>query len=121
MLPTFADVQSAAARLAGHAHVTPVVTSRSLDEACGARAFLKCENLQRVGAFKFRGAWNAISRLSPRSAEIFSLRYFEGMSYQEIAETTGNSSGLVAVLLHRTRARLKKELAGFETLAGGLS
>ena len=53
-------MQSAAARLAGKAHVTPVVTSRSLDEACGAHVFLKCENLQRVGAFKFRGAYNAI-------------------------------------------------------------
>lgn len=63
----------------------------------------------------------ALSRLSPRSAEIFSLRYFEGMSYQQIAETTGHSSGLVAVLLHRTRARLKKELAGFEPIVGGLS
>jgi RNA polymerase sigma factor (sigma-70 family) len=63
----------------------------------------------------------AISRLSPRSAEIFTLRYFEGLTYQQIAASTGHSSGLVAVLLHRTRARLKKELAGFETIVGELS
>lgn len=63
----------------------------------------------------------AISRLSPRSAEIFSLRYFEGLSYQQIAETTGHSSGLIAVLLHRTRARLRKELAGYEAVVGDLS
>jgi RNA polymerase sigma-70 factor (ECF subfamily) len=63
----------------------------------------------------------AISRLSPRSAEIFSLRYFEGLTYQQIAEITGHSSGLVAVLLHRTRARLKKELASLGHALGELS
>lgn len=63
--PTFADVQAAAARLAGHAHRTPVMTSRLFDEATGARVFFKCENFQRMGAFKFRGAFNALSCLSP--------------------------------------------------------
>lgn len=63
----------------------------------------------------------AISRLSPRSAEIFTLRYFEGLSYQQIADVTGSSSGLVAVLLHRTRARLKKELSTLGHAAGELS
>ena len=61
---TFDDILSAAERIAGVAHHTPVATSRLLDEVCGARLFLKCENLQRVGAFKFRGAYNAVSRLS---------------------------------------------------------
>jgi threonine dehydratase len=60
----FAEIQSARERLRGHAHVTPVMTSRTLDERCGAQVFLKCENLQRIGAFKFRGAFNAISQLS---------------------------------------------------------
>ena len=63
----------------------------------------------------------AISRLSPRSAEIFTLRYFEGLSYQQIADVTGSNSGLVAVLLHRTRARLKKELSTLGHAAGELS
>jgi len=53
----------ARARLAGVAHRTPVMTSGTLDRLTGARVFLKCENLQRMGAFKFRGAWNLISRL----------------------------------------------------------
>jgi threonine dehydratase len=61
---TFDDVASAARRLAGVAYRTPVATSRTLDERVGARVFLKCENVQRMGAFKFRGAYNAISRLS---------------------------------------------------------
>ncbi len=58
-------VQDAARQLEGIAHRTPVMTSHTLDELCGARVFLKCENLQRMGAFKFRGAYNAISRLTP--------------------------------------------------------
>src|SRR5256885_2797434 len=64
-LPTYDDVAAAAQRIQGHAHRTPVLTSRTLDDALGARVFLKCENLQRMGAFKFRGAFNALSRFSP--------------------------------------------------------
>ena len=60
---TFDDVRAAAARIGGIAHRTPVLTSRALDEATGARVFLKAENLQRVGAFKFRGACNAVAAL----------------------------------------------------------
>jgi threonine dehydratase len=59
------DVRAAAARIDGLAHRTPVLTSRSLDEATGAQVFLKAENLQRVGAFKFRGACNAVAALDP--------------------------------------------------------
>jgi threonine dehydratase len=61
---TFEDVAAAAQCIEGVAHRTPVVTSRLLNEVCAGRLFLKCENLQRVGAFKFRGAYNAISRLT---------------------------------------------------------
>src|SRR5512135_2758565 len=57
------DVRAAAARLAGVAHRTPVVTSRTLDARTGATVLLKAENLQRMGAFKFRGAFNAVSTL----------------------------------------------------------
>jgi threonine dehydratase len=58
------DVQVAARRIEGVAHRTPVLTSRALDEATGAAVFVKAENLQRVGAFKFRGAYNAVASLS---------------------------------------------------------
>jgi threo-3-hydroxy-L-aspartate ammonia-lyase len=57
-------VELAARQIAGVAHHTPVVTSRAVDERTGAQVFFKCENLQRAGAFKFRGAYNALSRLS---------------------------------------------------------
>ena len=65
---TLADVRDAAARIAAHAQVTPLLHSRSLDELSGARLFFKCEQLQRAGAFKFRGACNAVWSLDEDSA-----------------------------------------------------
>ena len=59
------DVRAAAERIRGHAHRTPVLHSHSLDEATGAEVLLKAESFQRVGAFKFRGAFNAIACLTP--------------------------------------------------------
>ncbi|TXI51564.1 MAG: pyridoxal-phosphate dependent enzyme [Lysobacter sp.] len=67
-LPAFVDVLAAAARIAPHAHVTPVLRSRSLDALAGCELFFKCENLQRVGAFKFRGACNAVFALDDAEA-----------------------------------------------------
>ena len=66
--PDFADVLAAAARIAGHAHATPVLASRALDEETGARLQFKCEHLQRIGAFKFRGACNAVWSLDESTA-----------------------------------------------------
>lgn len=67
--PSFADVEAAARRLAGVAHRTPCVTSRLLDQRLGAHVVLKAEGFQRMGAFKFRGAYNAISQLSAGERE----------------------------------------------------
>lgn len=67
-LPGFADVLAAAARIAPHAHATPVLRSRSLDALAGCELHFKCENLQRVGAFKFRGACNAVFSLDDAEA-----------------------------------------------------
>lgn len=67
-LPRFADVLAAAARIAPHARLTPIASSRSLDAISGARLYFKCEQLQRVGAFKFRGACNAVYALDPDTA-----------------------------------------------------
>ena len=63
-LPTFADVEDAAARLAEEAYATPLVRSEALDAACGGWVFVKAEGLQRTGSFKFRGAYNRLSRLT---------------------------------------------------------
>jgi threonine dehydratase len=57
----FSEIQDAAARLQGVAHRTPVVTSRTLDDMLGLRVLMKAENLQRMGAFKFRGGYNAVN------------------------------------------------------------
>jgi threonine dehydratase len=84
---TFDDVAAAAQQIAGAAHRTPVVTSRLLDAECGNRLYLKCENLQRGGAFKFRGAYNAISRLSEAEKA-------RGV----IAYSSGNHAGAVALV-----------------------
>ena len=82
---TFDDVVAAAERIRGKAHRTPVVTSRTLDERLSARLFLKCENLQRAGAFKFRGAYNAVARLSPEEQARGVLAYSSGNHAQAIA------------------------------------
>ncbi|HLI18392.1 MAG TPA: pyridoxal-phosphate dependent enzyme [Rhodanobacteraceae bacterium] len=66
--PTIADIRAAAARIAPHARVTPVLGSRELDDRAGAKLFFKCEHLQRGGAFKFRGACNAVWSLSDDEA-----------------------------------------------------
>jgi len=84
-LPTFADVESAATQIAGVAHRTPVATSRSIDAETGATIFFKCENLQRAGAFKFRGAYNALSRLAPADRRRGVVTFSSGNHAQAIA------------------------------------
>lgn len=84
-LPTYDDVAAAAARLEGHAHRTPVMTSRTIDEALGAQVFFKCENLQRMGAFKFRGAFNALSRFNAEQRRHGVVAFSSGNHAQAIA------------------------------------
>ena len=85
VLPTFDDVRDAAARIAGHAHRTPVLTSRTADAELGAQLFFKCENFQRVGAFKFRGAFNALSRFDERQRRAGVVAFSSGNHAQAIA------------------------------------
>lgn len=81
----FEAVREAARRLEGQAHVTPVITSRTLDQRVGAEVHLKCENFQRAGAFKFRGAYNAISRLSPEARRRGVVTFSSGNHGQAVA------------------------------------
>jgi len=81
----FGMVRDAAARLRGVAHRTPVMTSRTLNERLGAEVFLKCENFQRIGAFKFRGAYNAMSRLSPDERHRGVITFSSGNHAQAVA------------------------------------
>jgi threonine dehydratase len=78
-------IQAAKKRLSGQAHVTPVFTSRTLDEQAGARVYLKCENYQRVGAFKFRGAYNAMARLAEEDRRRGVITHSSGNHAQAIA------------------------------------
>jgi len=82
---TFADVQSAAGRLHGQAHHTPVVTSRTFDRIAGCQVFFKCENLQRAGAFKFRGAYNALSQLTSEQHQRGVVAFSSGNHAQGLA------------------------------------
>lgn len=81
---TVEDVRAAARRLHGIAHRTPVITSRTLD-ALGCRVFLKCENLQRMGAFKFRGAYNRIAQLHPSQRRAGVVAFSSGNHAQGVA------------------------------------
>ena len=81
----FEDVRQAATRLAGHAHRTPVLRSRSADERTGASLFFKCENLQRMGAFKFRGAYNALSQFTPEQKRAGAIAFSSGNHAQAVA------------------------------------
>src|SRR5687767_4241649 len=84
-LPTLDSVRAAARRLDGVANRTPVLTSRTLNERVGAEVFLKCENLQRAGAFKFRGAYNAIAALSDAERGRGVLTFSSGNHAQAVA------------------------------------
>ena len=85
MTCAFADVEAAAARLEGVAHRTPVMRSRTADARADAKLFFKCENLQRGGAFKFRGAYNAISTLTDGQRRRGVITYSSGNHAQAVA------------------------------------
>ncbi|MBB4220856.1 threo-3-hydroxy-L-aspartate ammonia-lyase [Variovorax guangxiensis] len=84
-LPTYDDVIAAAARLEGHAHRTPVLRSTTANERWGAEFFFKCENFQRMGAFKFRGAFNALSKFDASQRKGGVIAFSSGNHAQAIA------------------------------------
>jgi threonine dehydratase len=95
---SYADVAAAAAHLMGIAHRTPVATSRQADELAGARVFFKCENLQRIGAFKFRGAYNAVSLLPAAERGRGVVTHSSGNHAQAIA-LASRLAGIPAVIV----------------------
>ena len=84
-LPTYEDVVRAGETLAGVAHRTPVLTSSTANARTGAQLFFKCENFQRMGAFKFRGGYNAIARLTPEQRAAGVVTFSSGNHAQAIA------------------------------------
>ena len=106
-LPGIDDVVAAAARIAPHVHRTPVVTSASLDRATGARLFLKCENLQRTGAFKVRGASNAVWSLSDEEARRGVLTHSSGNHGAALARAAAQRSIRCRVVMPEGATRAK--------------
>ncbi|WP_275464793.1 threo-3-hydroxy-L-aspartate ammonia-lyase [Streptomyces noursei] len=104
---TLDDVREAARRLAGAAHRTPVLRSRTLDARTGTQAFLKCENFQRAGAFKFRGAYHALSRLTPEERASGVVAYSSGNHAQAVA-LAAREHGTRAVIVMPTDAPRSK-------------
>ena len=103
----YADIQSAAVRLAGTAHRTPVATSRTANQRTGAELFFKCENLQRMGAFKFRGAYNALSQFTPEQRRAGVVAFSSGNHAQAIA-LSGRLLGIPATIVMPNDAPLMK-------------
>src|SRR3712207_1567722 len=97
-LPTYEDVAAAAERIAGIAHRTPVLTSRTADARTGARLFFKAENLQRGGAFKFRGAYNAIAKL-PADARRRGVVAFSSGNHAQAIAYAGALQGVPTVII----------------------
>jgi threo-3-hydroxy-L-aspartate ammonia-lyase len=88
-LPNFDDVLSAANRLQGVAHKTPVLQSRTLNAQMQAQVFIKCENFQRMGAFKFRGGYNALAKLDAAQQQAGVVAYSSGNHAQAVALSAG--------------------------------
>ena len=97
-IPTFDDVIAAAGRLAGHAHRTPALRSRTADALLGAEVFFKCESLQRAGAFKFRGAFNALSKFDAAQRRAGVVAFSSGNHAQAVA-LAGRVLGIPATIL----------------------
>lgn len=117
MSPTLKDIREAAQRIKPYIHRTPVLTSKSLDQQIGARVYLKCENLQKVGAFKFRGACNAVFSLGDKEAARGVSTHSSGNHAQALA-LAARLRGIPAyIVMPRNAPKVKKEaVAGY----GGL-
>ena len=110
VLPTYEDVARAAQTLKGVAHRTPVLTSATADRLTGAKVFFKCENLQLMGAFKFRGGYNAIANLSPEQRRAGVLTYSSGNHAQAIA-LAGKLLGVATTIIMPHDAPAAKKAA----------
>jgi threonine dehydratase len=94
----YADIEAAAARLEGVAHRTPVATSTQFNERTGCEAFFKCENFQRMGAFKFRGAYNTLAKLGPDARKRGVVAFSSGNHAQAVA-LAGRLLGVPATIV----------------------
>ncbi|MDH3588895.1 MAG: pyridoxal-phosphate dependent enzyme, partial [Gammaproteobacteria bacterium] len=103
------EIKAAATRLRGNSRLTPVMTSRTLNQLTGAPVFLKCENLQRTGAFKFRGAYNALSKLTHEQRDRGVITYSSGNHGQALACAGGLLDVPVTVVMPVNAPAIKRE------------
>lgn len=108
-VPTAQDVEAAAERIRPQVHRTPVLTSTTLDRACGHQVLLKCENFQRTGAFKARGAFNALLRLSPQQRERGVVACSSGNHAQAVACAARDLGVAATILMPGDAATLKAD------------
>lgn len=108
-LPTFADVEGAARRLSNLAVRTPLLSSPALDEAAGGRVLVKAECLQRTGSFKFRGAYNRLSRLSESEREVGVVAFSSGNHAQGVAAAAGLLGMPSVIVMPADAPRVKVE------------
>lgn len=108
-LPTYDDVREAAGRLRDVAHRTPVITSRGVNARTGATVFFKAENLQRAGAFKFRGAYNALTRLSPEERARGVVSFSSGNHAQAMALAASIVGCRATIVMPAAAPRVKLE------------
>ena len=108
-IPDYAAIERAVDRIAGHAHRTPVLTSSYFNRLVGAELFFKCENFQRVGAFKFRGACNAIAALPAEAAQCGIITHSSGNHGQAVALAARLNGYRAVVVMPDNSARVKVE------------
>ena len=105
---TLEDIRAAASRIAGLVHRTPVITCATLDALAGKALFLKCENFQKVGAFKFRGACNAVSQLDPETAQRGVVTHSSGNHAQALALAARMRNIPAYIVMPRTAPAVKR-------------
>lgn len=110
-LPKYQDVQEAAERLRNVVHRTPVLTSQTLNGRLDAEVFFKCENLQRVGAFKFRGAYNAIARLGEAERKAGVVTFSSGNHGQAIARAARTLGVTATIVMPLDAPKAKRNAA----------
>lgn len=118
-IPTIDDIRAASARIAGHSHRTPVLTCRGLDDLAGAKLFCKCEHLQKAGAFKFRGACNAVLSLSDQQAARGVVTHSSGNHAAALA-LAANLRGIPAHIVMPDNAPAAKRRA-VQAYGGGIT
>jgi threo-3-hydroxy-L-aspartate ammonia-lyase len=104
---SYDDILRAAQRLKGSAHRTPVLTSKTADQRCGARLFFKCENFQRMGAFKFRGAYNAIAQFTSQQRASGVVTFSSGNHAQAIALSARELDTKAVILMPLDAPKIK--------------